>query len=62
MLWKNIHILTLEDRVTLYVHFHQKISSGTSVHARLSFLTDPDALTVIDTGGIVTAIFLRLLV
>ena len=47
---ENIHILTLEDRVTLYVYFHQKISSGTSVHARLSFFTDPDALTVIDTG------------
>ena len=36
--------------MTLYVHFHQKISSGAAVHARLSFFTDPDALAVIDTG------------
>ena len=46
---ENIVILTHELRMGFYDHLHKKIPSGSSVHAGLTLITDPDALSVIDT-------------
>ena len=45
---KDIHILSLEQRMPGYHDFHQQIASRPSVGPRFSFSADPDALSVVD--------------
>ena len=42
-------ILSLEDRMMRYIDFHEKVPSRASVHSRFSFVTDTDALSVVNT-------------
>ena len=46
---EDIHILSLEDRMAGYDHFHHQIASGTSIGARFSLFPDADALSVVDS-------------
>ena len=45
----DIHILSLEDRMTGYIYLYQQIASRSAVCTRLTLLTDADALSIVDT-------------
>ena len=47
---ENVHILSLEDRMTGYLNLDKQISSRSAVYTRLTFFTDPDALSIVDSG------------
>ena len=46
---EDIHILSLEDRMTCNIYFYKQIASRTSVCTRFTLLTDADALTIVNT-------------
>ena len=46
----DIHILSLEDRMTGYIYLYKKVASRAAVCTRLSLLTDAYALSIVDTG------------
>ena len=47
----NIHVLPLENRMSVDIHFHQKIASWTSIGAWFPLFTDAHALTVVNSCG-----------
>ena len=47
---EDIHILSLEDRVTCYIYFYEKVASRSAIGSWFTLITDTDALSVVDTG------------
>ena len=47
---ENIHILSLEDRMACYLNLDKQVASRSAVYTRLTFFTDADALTIVDSG------------